>query len=100
MFVALELYFVEVDFRTCSPFDRSHVLSAELVHRFDPGGVIPEREPEEVWRWAEAGPAPDAPPSAALPEASSEPPADRTEVAGGGVDGRSPQRREESAHAA
>ncbi|MEU8971259.1 hypothetical protein AB0D11_18640 [Streptomyces monashensis] len=54
-FVAMELYFVEVDFRTCSPFDRSHVLSAELVHRYDPEGAVREKSPESVWRLAPAG---------------------------------------------
>lgn len=51
-FVAMELYFVRVDFRTCSPFDRAHVLSADLIHRFDPDGVVPPGEPECVWRYA------------------------------------------------
>lgn len=53
-FVAMELYFVQVDFRTCAPGDRAHVLSAELVHRFDPGGVIdPGQDPAGMWRIAD-----------------------------------------------
>lgn len=55
-FAAMELYFVEVDFRTCSPSDRSHVLTAELVHRYDPQGVVPVDEPAGLWRYAEPGP--------------------------------------------
>lgn len=35
-FTALELYLVEVHYTLCDPHDRSSVLSAELVHRYDP----------------------------------------------------------------
>ncbi|MCM1946604.1 hypothetical protein NC315_14635 [Streptomyces sp. G2] len=52
-FVAMELYFVEVDFRTCSPFDRTSVTSAELVHRYDPEGVVAEQPEAELWWFAE-----------------------------------------------
>lgn len=50
-FVALELYFVEVDFRTCSPFDRTEVTSAGLVHRYDPLGVVSDREEAGLWHF-------------------------------------------------
>ncbi|MFI9003769.1 hypothetical protein [Streptomyces sp. NPDC053541] len=53
-FVAMELYFVEVDFRTCSPFDRTEVTSAELVHRYDPAGVVAGQSAEVLWRFVEA----------------------------------------------
>ncbi|MFJ3093239.1 hypothetical protein [Streptomyces hydrogenans] len=52
-FVAMELYFVEVDFRTCSPFDRTEVTSAELVHRYDPEGVVADQPEASLWRFVE-----------------------------------------------
>lgn len=52
-FVAMELYFVEVDFRTCSPFDRTEVTWAELVHRYDPTGVVAPRQEAGLWRFVE-----------------------------------------------
>ncbi|NML48990.1 hypothetical protein HHL19_01235 [Streptomyces sp. R302] len=52
-FVAMELYFVEVDFRTCSPYDRTEVTSAELVHRYDPEGVVADRAEAPLWRFVE-----------------------------------------------
>lgn len=49
-FVALEVFLVHVDFALCESDDRLHVLSAELVHAYDPCGALPTVE-DPHWRY-------------------------------------------------
>ncbi|TDD20285.1 hypothetical protein [Nonomuraea diastatica] len=49
-FAGMELYMVEVDFRMCDPGDRAHVLKADLIHRYDPGGWFGDAPERSFWR--------------------------------------------------
>jgi hypothetical protein len=68
-FAGLELYLVDVDFTRCDPVDRTHVLSADLVHRHDPEGVFAGRADRGLWRFVD-GP---AEPPAAVPQPTTPP---------------------------
>ncbi|MFF4139491.1 hypothetical protein ACFY1B_50925 [Streptomyces mirabilis] len=44
-FVAVEVFLVSVDLRICDPYDRTDVVSVELLHRHDPLGVAATADP-------------------------------------------------------
>jgi len=48
-FTAFELYLVQVDFSRFDPNDRSQVVSANLIHRYDPDGWATRVE-DPFWR--------------------------------------------------